>query len=368
MGDQLIFSIALTQVPFVGAVTAKQLISYCGSAEAVFQTPKRQLLKIPGVGAQTSEAILQFRDFERAEKEMLFLKRNGLRALLYSDADYPERLKHYPDAPVLLYARGEAELNPVRTLAVVGTRQPSQHGVAACEEIVRGLMPYNVQIISGLAYGIDAVAHRSALEAGLPTIAVLGHGLSRIYPQQNQGLALEMVERNGALLTEFLSDKGPDRENFPMRNRIVAGMCDALIVVETGIKGGSIITAHLANDYHKDVFAIPGRIKDAKSEGCNALIKNHKAGLIGSAEDIAYFMQWDPPSQEKKGIQTSLFVSLSSNEQKVLNLMRQQSIPWSIDTLSYQTQLHGSEIAAVLLNLEFNGLVKSLPGKRFTPL
>jgi DNA processing protein len=368
MGNHLIFSISLTQVPNVGSVTAKQLISYCGSPEAVFQTPKRQLLKIPGVGEQTAQAILQFRDFGRAEKEIQFLKRHGLRALLYTETDYPDRLKHYPDAPVLLYARGDANLNPERTLAVVGTRQPSPQGASLCEEIVLGLAPFAPQIISGLAYGIDAAAHKAALDASLSTVAVLGHGLDRVYPQQNQKLALDMTEKNGALLTEFLSETEPDRENFPMRNRIVAAMCDALLVVETGAKGGSMITANLANDYHKDVFAVPGRVRDPKSEGCNALIKNHKANLVESAEDIAYLMQWDPPKEGKKERQMTLFANLSSNEQKVLNLMRQLDAPLSIDHISYQTQLQGSEIAAALLNLEFVGLVKSLPGKRFTPV
>lgn len=366
MGDHLIFSISLTQVPYVGAVTAKQLISYCGNPETVFQTPKRQLLKIPGVGEQTAQAILQFRDFDRAEKEIQFLKQHRLRALFYAEPGYPERLKHYPDAPVLLYVRGDANLNPERTLAVVGTRQPSPQGVSLCEEIVSGLAPLAPQIISGLAYGIDAAAHKAALDSSLSTVAVLGHGLDRIYPQQNQKLAFDMAEKNGALLTEFLSETGPDRENFPMRNRIVAAMCDALLVVETGAKGGSMITANLANDYHKDVFAVPGRVRDPKSEGCNVLIKNHKANLVESAEDIAYLMQWDAPKTGKKDKQMSLFANLSSNEQKVLNLMRQLDAPLSIDHISYQTQLHGSEIAAALLNLEFVGLVKSLPGKRFT--
>lgn len=368
MGENLVLKIALTQVPFVGAVTAKLLISYCGSAEAVFQAPKRQLLKIPGIGEQTARAVMQFRNFDRAEQEVQFLERNGIRALFYTEADYPDRLKHYPDAPVILYVRGKPDLNPGRTVAIVGTRQPTAQGVTLCEEIVHGLRPFEVQIISGLAYGIDAVAHKAALDASMPTLAILGHGLSTVYPASHKGLALEMIDKGGGLLTEFLNDTGPDRENFPMRNRIVAAMCDALVVVETGKKGGSMITAQLANDYNKDVFAVPGRVKDSKSEGCNFLIKSHKAGLAESGEDVAYFMQWDPPSVYNSGVQRSLFVELDPKEQLVLELMRQQAEPWSIDRLSYQSQLQGSEIASVLLNLEFKGLVKSLPGKRFMPV
>lgn len=368
MGDNLVFKIALTLVPSVGAITAKQLISYCGSAEAVFKTPKAKLLKIPGIGLQTATAILEFRDFESAEKEIHFLERNGVRALFYVDADYPSRLKHFPDAPVMLYVRGTADLNPERVLAVVGTRQPTPQGIVACEEIIQSLKTYHVQVVSGLAYGIDAVAHQAALGAGLPTLAVMGNGLNRIYPAAHKGLAAEIVRQNGALLTEFLSDTGPDRENFPMRNRIVAAMADALLVVETGARGGSMITANLANDYNKDVFAVPGRVKDLKSEGCNNLIKTHKAGLISSGEDIAYFMQWDPPTEKQPGIQRTLFTDLAPQEQMVLEIMQESADPWSIDRLSYQAQLQGSEIAAVLLNLEFKGLVKSLPGKRFLPV
>ena len=368
MGDKLVFRISLTQVPSVGAIIAKQLISYCGSAEAVFKTPKKQLLKIPGIGLQTAMSIVNFKDFEIAEREVQFLERNRVRALFYLDTDYPDRLKHFPDAPVFLFVRGTADLNPERTIAVVGTRQPSPLGVATCEEIIHSLSPYNVQVISGLAYGIDGAAHKAALNASLSTLAVLGHGLDQIYPMAHKGLSEEIVSQNGALLTEFVSDAGPDRENFPKRNRIVAAMSDALLVIETGERGGSMISAHLANDYHKDVFALPGRVKDPKSKGCNLLIKTHKAGLIESGEDIAYFMRWDPPEKSKSGVQTSLFYDLTSNEKAVLDLMQKQADPWSIDRLSYQTQLNGSEIAAVLLNLEFKGLVKSLPGKRFMPI
>lgn len=368
MGENLIFKIALTLIPHVGSVTAKQLISYCGSAESVFQSSKKQLLRIPGIGMQTAQSIIEFRDFERAENEVQFLERHGIRALFYTDADYPERLKHFPDAPVLLFSRGPARLNQEKILAIVGTRQPSPQGIALCEEIVGNLSSYNVQIVSGLAYGIDAVAHQAAIQAGLPTIGVLGHGLNRIYPHSHKDLAEEMVKQGGGLLSEFLSDKGPDRENFPMRNRIVAAMSDAVLVIETGAKGGSMITANLANDYHKDVFAIPGRVKDPKSEGCNLLIKSHKANLVESGADIAYFMQWDPSQKEASGVQRTLFTDLEPNEKKVWELMRQDQAVWSIDKISYQTGMQGSEIASVLLNLEFKGMVKSLPGKRFIPL
>ena len=346
----------------------KQLISYCGSAEAVFRTPKKQLLKIPGIGEQTAQAICDFQGFEQAEQEVQLLQQRSIRAFCYTDPGYPERLKHYPDAPILLFYRGEASLNPERVLAIVGTRQPSPQGLAICEEIVQSLAPYDVQVISGLAYGIDAAAHQAALDVSLSTIAVLGNGLNRMYPAAHKGLAENMVHHKGGLLTEFLSHQGPDREHFPMRNRIVAAMCDALLVVETAERGGSMITAHLANDYHKDVFAIPGRVKDPKSEGCNRLIKTHKAGLVETGADIAYFMRWDPPEKGTNNRQGSLFVELEPHEQSVLELIRQAEEPLGIDKICYTTQMPGSEIASVLLNLEFKGLVKSLPGKRFMPV
>ncbi|MCB0580885.1 MAG: DNA-processing protein DprA, partial [Phaeodactylibacter sp.] len=254
------------------------------------------------------------------------------------------------------------DLNAERIVAIVGTRRPSVHGIHTCEELVEGLKPYGVVLISGLAYGIDITAHRKCLALDIPTVGVLGHGLRRIYPAQHQAVARAMAQ-SGGLLSEYPSYTMPDREHFPMRNRIIAGLCDALIVVETRKKGGSMISAHMANDYNKDVFAVPGRIKDSCSEGCNHLIKCHKAALIEQAADIAYVMRWDEP-QAQKAIQKQLFVELTESEKIVVDLLSQYEAV-GIDQLTGTLQVANSQMAGLLLELEFKGVIRALPGKRY---
>ena len=275
----LLYKIALTKIPLVGAVTAKHLISYCGGVDEVFRARKKDLLKVPGVGEQTAESILNQQVLDAAEREIEYIEKHDIKPLFYIDKNYPQRLRSYNDAPVMLFFKGTANLNYHRIIGVIGTRTPSPHGVGICEEIVEGLSKYKPLILSGLAYGIDIAAHRKSLELGLETVAVLGHGLANIYPSHHSQVAMEMT-RQGGLLTEFASHVGPERENFPMRNRIVAGLCDALVVVESAQKGGSLITAHQANGYNKDVFAVPGRIKDKYSQGCHQLIKRNQAHLL----------------------------------------------------------------------------------------
>lgn len=361
--DELLYQIALTKIPLVGAVTARNLVSYCGSARDVFNTPKRNLVKIPGIGERIAENILTTTVLQEAAQEIQFLEKEHVQTFFYLDKNYPERLKHYADSPVVLFYKGTADLNHTRIVSIVGTRQPTPQGVATCEEIVAGLKKYNVLILSGLAYGIDGAAHRKAVELEMPTIGVLGHGFQTIYPPQHRALANKMMF-NGGLLTEFPSNTKPDREHFPMRNRIIAGMSDALIVIETAIRGGSMISAYMANEYNKDVFAVPGKLKDKLSQGCNHLIKTHKASLLESASDIAYVMRWKETDAPKL-IQPQLFVELLPQEKIIVDLL-QQSAEISIDKLTYETQLSGSEMASLLLSLEFQGIVKSLPGKRYT--
>lgn len=360
--NDLVYKIAITKIPLVGAVTAKSLISYCGGARAVFEARKRELLKIPGIGERIAENIVQQSVLDEAEAELDFLEKNGIQPLFYLDKNYPLRLKPFPDSPILLFYKGTTDLNADRTVAIIGTRKPSVYGTAICEELIDGLKPYNPVILSGLAYGIDVTAHRKSLDVGLETVGVLGHGLAQIYPAQHRTIAQQMLERGG-LLTEYTSKTPPDRENFPMRNRIVAGLCDALIVVETAVKGGSMITAKFGNEYNKDVFAVPGRVKDKHSQGCNLLIKSHQAALVESAEDIAYVMRWEKAEAEG-GVQRQLFVELEPNEQKIVDLLRQAEAV-GIDRLTYESKLTNSEMAALLLNLEFKGIVKTLPGKRY---
>ncbi len=361
--QELLYKIAITKIPLVGAVTAKNLISYCGGIEAVFEARKKDLLKIPGIGEQTAQHILKQDVLKDAEKELLFIEKHDILPLYFLDKNFPQRLKHYNDCPVLLFYKGTTDLNQERFVAIVGTRKPSLRGQKICEELVEGLLPYNPVIISGLAYGIDVTSHKKSLALGLETIAVLGHGLGRVYPAQHRKIAEQMVEKGG-LITEYTSEVSPERENFPMRNRIVAGLCDALIVVETAVRGGSIITAQLANSYNKDVFAVPGRIKDKHSQGCNKLIKTNKAALLENAADIAYILRWELKKGLEPAVHPKLFLDLTEQEKFVLDLLQKEEEA-GIDKLTYESKISNSEMASLLLNLEFNGLVKTLPGKRY---
>ena len=361
MDNSLLYKIAITKIPLVGTINAKNLISYCGGVEAVFFNSKKALLKIPGVGVETASSIVEQSVLKSAEAEIEFIEKHNIKSYFYLDEDYPARLKHYEDCPVMLYFRGNANLNHHRNVAIVGTRKPTPQGRIICEELVEGLQAYDVNIISGLALGIDVTAHKKSVDLGIDTVGVLGHGLSMIYPSQHKAIAEQMLERGG-LLTEFTSQLTPEREHFPMRNRIVAGLCDALIVVETANKGGSMISAEIANAYNKDVFAVPGRLNDKTSAGCNRLIKTHKAALIESAKDISYIMRWEEVN--KQAIQKKMFVELNSEEQKIVDLL-QEVDSVSIDKLSYQTSFTSSEMAGLLLGLEFKGMIKTLPGKRY---
>ena len=364
MPDSLQHQIALTLVPQVGPVTAKALISYCGSAEAVFRASKRELVKIPGVGPVTTDYLLSSEPLRLAERELVFLENHGVEALFYTHERYPARLKQCYDCPPMIYFKGSSPdlLAARRIVAVVGTRQPTEYGKALCEEIAEGLKPYNILIVSGLAFGIDITAHRRACALDIPNIGVLGHGLSNIYPSQHRSVALKMLE-NGGLLTEYTHDTKPDREHFPMRNRIIAGLCDALLVVETAVTGGSMISAELASQYERDIFAVPGRVRDLKSAGCNLLIKKEAAKLAESAADIAAALRWDE-TDKQKSVQTQLFLDLNPAETSILNIIREQpEIP--IDQLTLMAKLTPGELASLILGLEFKGVIRTLPGKRY---
>lgn len=359
---ELLFKIAITKIPKVGAKNARNLISYCGGVEAVFNASKKELLKIPGIGEHTVKCIINQDVLSIAEKEISFIEKHDIQPLFYLDKNYPARLKHFGDSPIMLYYKGNADLNHGRVISVVGTRKPTVQGIAQCEELIEGLKPYNPLIISGLAYGVDVTAHRKCLEVGIETIGVIGHGFNQIYPPQHRNVAQKMINQGG-LLTEYTSDLGVEQAHFPMRNRIIAGLCDALVVVETKNSGGSMISANIANSYNRDVFAIPGRVKDKSSQGCNKLIKSHKAALLESAEDIAYVMRWEKEDTQRH-IQKQLFVELSEQEQKIVSLLRSAD-NISIDRITYEYNYTTSEVAAILLELELKGLVRPQPGSIF---
>ncbi|MGB0862075.1 MAG: DNA-processing protein DprA [Saprospiraceae bacterium] len=359
----LLHLMALTKVKLVGSVHAKTLLTHFGNAADVFKASQSELKVIPNIGEKIASNIRRFNAFSDAEKELKFIEKNKIKVHTYFDESYPHRLKHYNDAPIILYQKGEIDLNFPRAVAIVGTRKATERGKDFCKKLVKELKEYDIIVNSGLAYGIDYTAHKQSVESNIPTIGVLAHGLDRIYPATHQGLATKMLA-NGGLVTEFPSETNPDRQNFPSRNRIIAGMSDAVIVVETKITGGSMITAHIANNYNKDVFAVPGRLQDEHSKGCNHLIKTHKAALIESAEDIGYIMRWDKKDESAAQIQRQIFVDLTPEESQIVNLLRtKENI--GTDKLSFDLQKSTSQIAVLMLGLEFKGVVKPLPGSRF---
>jgi DNA processing protein len=354
--------IALLLVSGIGIKLTKVLVANVGSAEAIFDEKPSHLLKIPGISKKLVAAIHSKKTWPRAEKELLFIEKHGIETHFYMDDSYPNRLKFCEDAPIMLFSKGNIDWNPKRSIAIVGTRKPTTYGLDFIQNFLEDLSPLEVTIVSGLAYGIDIQAHRMALANRMPTWGVIGHGLDRIYPGIHRNVAKDMMN-NGGLITEFMSGTRPDRENFPKRNRIIAGLADATLVVESWEKGGSLITAHIANSYHRDVFAVPGSIHQTQSLGCNQLIHRQQATLIRNAEDVVTIMNWQTPVLEKP-IQQELFPSLDSGQMALL-----EAIPGhetiSLDELSYQLQTPVSILSAMLLTMEFMGLVKSLPGKCF---
>jgi DNA processing protein len=365
MHTELLYQIALTLVPTIGPVQARQLISRLGSARAVFTAPADLLKKIEGIGEGKAAAIRSFREFETAEKEIGFIRRFGIQPVFITDAAFPKRLLHCYDCPTLLYYKGTADLNSAKIVAVVGTRTNSEYGRMATERLIGELSALKILVVSGLAHGIDAIAHRAAMANGLPTVGVLAHGLSQVYPHQHRELAREMAREGGGLLTEFRSPAIPDRYQFPARNRIVAGMSDATIVIETGVRGGSMITADLANGYNRDVFALPGRISDSRSEGCHYLIRNNKASLLGSAADLIEIMNWGDPVRPVNRRQQEIFTELTADEQLLIELLRQRETV-HIDEISLRSGLSNSAVAAAMLNMELQNIIFARPGNQYS--
>lgn len=362
---ELHYQIGLTLLEGVGDVLAKNLVAYCGSAEQVFRTGKTQLEKIPGIGAFVANTIYQSARtaLNRAESEMRFIESHSVKPLFFTDKEFPQRLHNCYDSPVMLYYNGNADLNTAKIVSVVGTRTPSSFGKQTTEKFIEELKDSGCLIVSGLAYGIDIMAHKASLDHGLDTIGVLAHGLDRVYPAVHTQYAERMLQQGG-LLTEHISDTNPDRENFPKRNRIVAGMCDALVVIESKRGGGSLITATIANAYNKDVFAFPGRAGDVLSEGCNGLIKTNKANLIESSADLMYIMNWGDELKKKPVSQIPLLLNLSRDEQLIVNAFGKKD-QLHVDEICYATSFPISKTSSHLLQLEFSNVVKSLPGKMY---
>lgn len=356
----LLYQIGITLIPGVGDINGKKLVSYCGSPEAIFKEKKSKLLKIPGIGQSTVNSITSQKVLQRAEQEIKFIEKYKIQPFFFLDENYPCRLKHCIDSPMMIYYKGNADLNHEKIVAVVGTRRASEYGKTMTDAIIEGLSDLGVIIISGLAYGIDTCAHKAALNCNLETIGVLAHGLDRIYPSANRKLAEKMIQQGG-LLTEFQSNSNPDRENFPKRNRIVAGISDALIVIESANRGGALISAGIANSYNRDVFSVPGKIGEKYSEGCNFLIKTNRAALIQSAEDVKYIMGWES-NKNNAGKQKKLMLTFSPDQQKIMDLLKSSNNA-GIDYIISKANLSPSKVASILLDLEFEGIVKCFPGK-----
>lgn len=353
--------LALHFIPGIGDHLVRQLISYCGSADKVFKTPKGKLRKVPGIGDVTAQSIIQGKPFRNAEKELAKAEKDGVDLLFYTDKNYPSRLKQINDAPSLLYCKGTIDFENPKAVAIVGTRQATAYGKQCVEELVSALTPHQALIISGLAYGIDIHAHKHALKNSLPTIGVMGSGIDVIYPAAHRETAHRMIH-HGALLTENTFGTKPDAHNFPARNRIIAGLCDALIVVEAAERGGALITSEIANSYNKDVFAFPGNIGLSHSVGCNNLIKANKAHLITGIADLEYIMNWN---ENKPAAKRGKFLleGFSDEERIILQTLHDAEGQLAIDILSWRSNLPLSRLASLLLELEFKGVIGSLPGK-----
>jgi DNA processing protein len=366
LNTSLFFQIALSNLKGIGDSTAKLLLSYCGSADAIFKTSAAKLSKIPGIGPSTINAIKKnIEAFEIAENEIQFIEKENIKTFFILDENYPKKLKYCNDAPILLYGKGNLDLNPSKLISIVGTRHATEYGKLITENLIADLAEYDVSIISGLAYGIDIAAHKSALKQNLPTIGVLAHGLHTIYPAQHRSIA-EKMQLKGGILTEYAFKTIADKGNFPKRNRIVAGMTDATIVVESAISGGALITAELANNYNKDVLAFPGNVDQEFSAGCNKLIRENKAHLLRSANDLIEFLGWADlkEKQPKNAIQKDLFFEFSKEENAIFDQFKTKP-KIQLDELSYLSLLPISTLSATLFSLEMKGYIKSLPGKMY---
>ncbi len=362
MNNELLHQIALTLIPNIGCVQAKLLLQHFeGDVYQIFKSKIKDLSAIEGVGDVRAKSIKYFDNFKRAEQEIEFIEKYKIKTFFFNDVNYPKRLLNVYDPPTMLYYRGDADLDATKTVAIVGTRKNSDYGKKLTDQIIEGLQEYNPLILSGLAFGVDTLAHKSAVKHKLPTVGVLAHSLDKIYPADNTKLAKDMLMAGGGLLSEFKSETNADRHNFPTRNRVVAALADCTIVIETDIKGGSMITAELANGYNKDVFALPGKTTDARSAGCNFLIKSHKAQLITCAQDVINAMSWEQ-KKKKKNLQRQLFIDFTPNENAIVQILQNvESI--HIDELVLKTELTSGEAASALLTLELQSIIQTMPGK-----
>jgi len=361
--DELLYAMALQRVPNLGDVRVKKLIQAVGSAEGVFRERLSLLGRIPGIGMSRLKSLNLSVVLSEAEAEFEFIEKEGINYYYYQDKNYPQALKHCIDSPIVLFHRGLIDLEKPRILSFVGTRRATTYGIQCCEQLIEDLSVFQPVIVSGFAHGIDIAAQKKAIQMGLQTIGCLAHGLNQIYPKSHERY-IKKVEANGGFVTEFWSNDVFDRKNFLKRNRIIAGLSSATIVVESAESGGSLVTADLAMSYDRELFAVPGRCLDSQSVGCNNLIKTQKAQLITSAADIVYALGWDVDKELQKVRQPLLFVELSKEEEVVAAFLKEKESE-QIDMIAIECQIPVHKIASLLLQMEMKGVVSPLPGKKF---
>jgi DNA processing protein len=364
--NQLFYCLLLSLVPQVGDVHVSILLEHFQDPEAIFKAKRRELESLNGIGTVRANAIKGCNQQARVEKELNFIQKNGIKVLVKGSDVYPKKMQYFQDAPYILYYKGSVDVNYSKIVSIIGTRSPTSFGKDTVVELINDLHQLDVLVVSGLAYGVDTIVHKEALKKDLATIGVLGHGLDQIYPQANRGLAVEMLQQGG-LITEFMSKTKPDKQNFPLRNRIVSGIADAIIVIESGEKGGSLITANMANAYNKDVFAFSGRSIDTLSIGCNELIKTQRAQLINNGKDFLRFMNWEIKPRKTTVFQSAIFPELNHEEKLILEQLSSNDT-LSIDQISSVTGLKPSQASCYLLSLEMKGLIRALPGKFYATI
>lgn len=368
MTEQLVYEVAMGLLPGIGDQLTRVLISYCGSAKQVFLAPPGKLLKIPGIGQNVINNINRSVVLREAEAIVQRAEKDGVQLLFYTHKAYPDRLKQIADAPTLLYYKGTASLNHPRIISIVGTRKSTNYGKEVTEQLVQDLVAHNVMVVSGLAYGIDIAAHRASIQSSLPTVGVMASGLDIIYPAVHRKIAEKMLE-NGGVLSESTFGTKPDAHRFPARNRIIAGMADATIIVEAAVKSGTLITAEIAHSYNKDVMAVPGPINAPLSEGCNYLIRTNKAAIYTQAKDLEELLNWDLQANglnKNRHNKTQRYnpEEFTADEYCLIQVL-QEVKEEQIDTISWKTQLPIGQVASLLLTLEFKGYIKALPGKKY---
>jgi len=361
--NDLLYTLALQHVPNIGDITSKRLISHCGSAEAVLTEKKQNLLKIDGIGRVTISDLFKSHHLKEAEKELVFIKENNIQVSYFQDNNYPEKLKHCIDSPILLFQTGQINLNKPHIISIVGARKITTNGVAFCERLVEQLAPYNPIIISGFAYGTDIMAHKAAMNHNLQTVACLAHGLNQIYPKVHKKYIVDM-EKNGGFFSDFWSTDNFDKQNFLKRNRIIAGVSEATIVIESAEKGGSLVTADIAGSYNRDVFAVPGRTTDSQSVGCNNLIKHQKAHMVTTPLDVPYILNWELESNKTPAVQKQLFVELDTTEKVIYNYLKNNN-KQQLDSIALNCEMPIFKVSGTLLNMELKGVIRPLPGKLF---